>query len=72
MNRNNIKDEKTKVDSSILYYRIPEGAKAISISKTHLWQLIKMGEIPIYRISKKITLVKASELFDYIERFKVA
>lgn len=59
------------IDNSIVFYRIPEAAKAVSISKSQMWTLIREGVISAYKISEKITLVKASELFEYIEKFKV-
>ena len=64
-------EKKIEIDLAVCFYRIPAGAKAISISKSQMWSLIRQGIIPIYKISEKITLVKASELFEYVESFKV-
>ena len=36
-----------------------------------MWTLVREGIIPSYKISEKITVVKASELFEHIESFKV-
>ena len=60
-----------KKEPEIYFLRIPFGAKAISISESHLWTLIREGIIPSYKISNKITLVKSSELIEYVESFKV-
>lgn len=55
----------------IKFYRIPVAAKVISISKSQMWTLIREGIIPVYKISDKITLIKAVELFEYVENSKV-
>jgi excisionase family DNA binding protein len=69
--QNEKQEKKLMVDLSILFYRIPEAAKAVSISKSQMWSLIREGAIPSYKMSEKITLVKSSELFQYVESFKV-
>jgi len=58
--------------SEIKFYRVPEAANVISISKSHMWTLIREGIIPVYKISDKVTLIKAHELFEYVESFKEA
>lgn len=65
------KENKLKIDSTVYFFRIPLAAKAVSISKSQMWTLIREGVIPSYKMSEKITLVKASELFEYVESFKV-
>lgn len=56
--------------SEIKFYRVVEAANLISISVSHMWTLIREEIIPVYKISEKITLVKAQELLDYVESFK--
>jgi len=55
----------------VKFYRISDAANAISVSKSQIWTLIREGIIPVYKISEKITLVKVSELIEYVESFKV-
>lgn len=63
------KHEQTIEDTQIFFYRVPVAAKAISVSKGKVWSLIRENIIPSYKMGS-ITLVKASELFQYVERFK--
>lgn len=55
----------------IKFYRISVAAKVISISKSQMWTLIRDGIISAYKISDKITLIKAVELLEYVENSKV-
>ncbi|MBU0926024.1 helix-turn-helix domain-containing protein [bacterium] len=69
--QNEKQEKRLMIDLSIFFYRVPEAAKAVSISKSQMWTLIREGVIPSYKMSEKITLVKSSELFQYVESFKV-
>ncbi len=66
-----MENENQETTKPVFFYRVPEAAKVISISKSQMWTLIREQIIPTYKVSDKITLIKASELLNYVESFKV-
>ncbi|MEV9499958.1 helix-turn-helix transcriptional regulator [Aliarcobacter butzleri] len=72
MNDSNIlKGEFKKINSlrkEKIFIRVAEASKIFSISKSHLWCLVSKNVLKAYKPSPKITLLKTSEIIDYLEQ----
>lgn len=65
------KDEFKEIDflkKEKMYIRVQAASKYFSISKSHLWALVSKNVLKAYRPSPKITLLKTSEIVDYLEQ----
>lgn len=60
---------KTIEDTQIFFYRVPIAAKAISVSRGKMYDMIRKNMVPTYKLGS-VTLIKASELFQLVESFK--
>ena len=57
------------MDSEIGFMRLPDVLKVIPISKSSWWQGVAKGKYPAsYKISKRVTCWKKSDIFALIER----
>ena len=52
-----------------LFVRVAEASKVFSLSQSHLWSLISKNILKAYKPSPKVTLLKVSELIEYVEQF---
>jgi excisionase family DNA binding protein len=50
-----------------LYYRPKDAAKYLSVSESCIWQLLKKGDLTSYKLSPKVTVLKKSELDEYVQ-----
>ncbi|MGJ0290563.1 helix-turn-helix domain-containing protein [Aliarcobacter cryaerophilus] len=65
------KDEFKEIDflkKERIFLRVAEASKMFSISKAHFWALVSKNVLKAYRPSPKITLLKTSEIIDYLEQ----
>ncbi len=65
------KDEFKEIDflrKEKIFIRVAEASKIFSISKSHLWCLVSKNVLKAYKPSPKITLLKTSEIIDYLEQ----
>jgi hypothetical protein len=53
---------------SKLFVRVAVASKIFSLSQSHLWSLISKGILKAYKPSPKVTLLKVSELIEYVEQ----
>lgn len=52
------------------YITVKESMKKMSIGRNFLYELIKKGEITPYKMAKRATRLKESEIDEYMERCK--
>lgn len=50
------------------HFRPKEAAKYLALSESGLWQLLKKGVLVSYKLSPKVTVLKKTELDEYIQR----
>ncbi len=53
------------------YIRIKDITNSFGISKSHCWDLIAKGELKAFRPSPKVTLIKVSDMVNYIEKNEI-
>lgn len=59
-------------DNLQIYVRDKKACEIMGgISRTHFWSLISSGKIKAYKPSAKVTLVKVSDLINYIENSNI-
>lgn len=51
---------------------IPAGAQYLSISARTLWELVKLGRVPSYRIGKRLVRVSYKDLDELMTQNKLA
>ncbi|WP_018690352.1 helix-turn-helix transcriptional regulator [Ahrensia sp. 13_GOM-1096m] len=56
--------------STVLAYSIDEGARALGISRSLFYQLVKYGEIKIVKIGRR-SVVRSQELERYLNSLEV-
>jgi len=62
-----------QVDTYPEYLRIKDCAKLLSCSQSCIWRLLKNGDLTSYKLSPKVTVIKRSELNEYVQsRVKTA
>lgn len=55
------------------YVRVRDCAKLLSCSESCVWQLLKRGDLISYKLSPKVTVLKKSEVVEYVQsRVKTA
>jgi excisionase family DNA binding protein len=50
------------METTAFLFSIPEASRLLSVSRNHLYKLIKTGRIPAYRLSPRVTRVDLAEL----------
>jgi excisionase family DNA binding protein len=50
------------------HFRPKEAAKYLGVSESCIWQLLKRGDLTRYKLSPKVTVLKKSELDEYVQR----
>lgn len=58
---NSLKQEK-------IFIRVAEASKIFSLSESHIWGLISKKILKAYKPSPKVTLIKKSQIIEYIEQ----
>lgn len=51
----------------IFWLRPKDAAKYLSVSESCIWQLLKRGDLTSYKLSPKVTVLKKSELDEYVQ-----
>lgn len=65
--------QKLPEDIDTIWVRPKEAARHLSVSESCIWQLLKRGELTSYKLSPKVTVLKKSELNEYVQsRVKTA
>lgn len=65
------KDEFKEIDflkKERIFLRVAEAAEIFSLSKSYIWSLLASGQLKFYKISPKITLIKMTDMFDFIKK----
>ncbi|QNK85602.1 helix-turn-helix domain-containing protein [Aliarcobacter cryaerophilus] len=66
-----LKDELKNINSlkqDKIFARVSEAAEIFSLSKSYIWSLLASGQLKFYKISPKITLIKITDMFDFIKK----
>ncbi|WP_366887821.1 helix-turn-helix domain-containing protein [Sulfuricurvum sp.] len=50
-----------------VWYRPKDAARYLSVSESCIWQLLKRGDLTSYKLSPKVTVLKKSELDEYVQ-----
>jgi excisionase family DNA binding protein len=50
------------METTAFLFSIPQASRLLSVSRNHLYKLIKSGRIPAYRISPRATRVDLAEV----------
>ena len=53
------------------YITVKEAMKKLSVGKNTIYNLINQGKFTVYKIGRRATRLKASEIDEYMERCKV-
>ena len=53
-----------------VWLTIPEMAEYMCVGRKYAYRLINSGAIPSYKLSERKTVVKRSEVDDYISRYQ--
>lgn len=56
-----------QVDTYPEYLRPKDAARYISSSESFVWQALKRGDLISYKLSPKVTVLKKSELDEYVQ-----
>ena len=65
------KDEFKELDSlkkEKIFIRVAEASILVGLSKSHIWNLVSKNVLKAYKPSPKVTLLKKSQLIEYIEK----
>lgn len=53
------------------YCRVPEAARYLSLGTRTIWEMIRIGKIPTYRLGRKVVLLKYQDLDEWMNEKKV-
>lgn len=68
-----VENKSSTPDDTDSYMRVRDCAKFLSCSESCIWQLLKRGDLTSYKLSPKVTVLKKSEVDEYVQsRMKTA
>jgi len=62
--------KKMQCEKPIIARRVSEWAVALGVSERTLWERVRKGEIKATKISKKITLIEATEIENFLAKYR--